>query len=98
VKAAEQETAKDLAYGCRVDRGQLEELSCPSKDSIVSRISPEAPVPVFEIRSESTCLGGAANVSANVGSLGAVPIPSGWLGAISKGSGFRRSFGRSELL
>jgi hypothetical protein len=34
VKAAEQEAAKDFAYGCRVDRGQLEELSCPSKDSI----------------------------------------------------------------
>jgi len=33
VKAAEQEAAKDFAYGCHVDRG-LEELSCPSKDSI----------------------------------------------------------------
>lgn len=46
----------------------------------VSRISPEAPVPVVEIRRESTCLGGAANVSANIGSLGAKPIPLGVLG------------------
>src|SRR5436309_15525178 len=32
----------------------------------VSRISPEAPVPVVDIRRESTHLGGAANVLANL--------------------------------
>jgi D-beta-D-heptose 7-phosphate kinase/D-beta-D-heptose 1-phosphate adenosyltransferase len=32
----------------------------------VTRISPEAPVPVVNIRRESTRLGGAANVVANV--------------------------------
>ena len=37
----------------------------------VSRISPEAPVPVVEIRRESTHLGGAANVMANLLALGA---------------------------
>jgi rfaE bifunctional protein kinase chain/domain len=37
----------------------------------VSRISPEAPVPVVEIRRESTHLGGAANVLANLVALGA---------------------------
>lgn len=37
----------------------------------VSRISPEAPVPVVNIRRESTRLGGAANVLANVTALGA---------------------------
>lgn len=37
----------------------------------VSRISPEAPVPVVEIRRESTHLGGAANVLANLLALGA---------------------------
>ena len=36
----------------------------------VSRISPEAPVPVVEIRRESTHLGGAANVMANLLALG----------------------------
>ena len=43
----------------------------------VSRISPEAPVPVVEIRKETTCLGGAANVVANISSLGGKPIA--WL-------------------
>lgn len=37
----------------------------------VSRISPEAPVPVVDIRRESTHLGGAANVLANLVALGA---------------------------
>src|SRR5258708_75212 len=37
----------------------------------VSRISPEAPVPVVEIKRESTHLGGAANVLANLVALGA---------------------------
>jgi D-beta-D-heptose 7-phosphate kinase/D-beta-D-heptose 1-phosphate adenosyltransferase len=36
----------------------------------VSRLSPEAPVPVVEVRSESVRLGGAANVAANVRALG----------------------------
>ena len=38
----------------------------------VSRISPEAPVPVVNIKRESTRLGGAANVLANVAALGAI--------------------------
>jgi len=37
----------------------------------VSRISPEAPVPVVEIKRESTHPGGAANVMANLLALGA---------------------------
>lgn len=37
----------------------------------VTRISPEAPVPVVDIRRESVHLGGAANVLANLVSLGA---------------------------
>ena len=41
----------------------------------VSRISPEAPVPVVEVKRESTQLGGAANVASNVRSLGGIPIP-----------------------
>ena len=36
----------------------------------VNRISPEAPVPVFEIETEKTGCGGAANVAQNVASLG----------------------------
>src|SRR5882762_567113 len=37
----------------------------------VTRISPEAPVPVVDIKRESTHLGGAANVLANLLALGA---------------------------
>src|SRR6187397_2064923 len=37
----------------------------------VTRISPEAPVPVVDVRRESVHLGGAANVLANLVSLGA---------------------------
>ncbi len=37
----------------------------------VSRISPEAPIPVVEVSSETAVPGGAGNVAVNVGSLGA---------------------------
>ena len=36
----------------------------------VKRISPEAPVPVVEVTSESLMLGGSANVVNNIHSLG----------------------------
>lgn len=40
----------------------------------VSRISPEAPVPVVEVTRESLCLGGAGNVAHNLQALGAYPV------------------------
>jgi|Deesub1362B_J571_1020462.scaffolds.fasta_scaffold00002_415 D-beta-D-heptose 7-phosphate kinase/D-beta-D-heptose 1-phosphate adenosyltransferase len=40
----------------------------------VSRISPEAPVPVVEVTRESLCLGGAGNVTHNLHTLGAYPV------------------------
>jgi rfaE bifunctional protein kinase chain/domain len=46
----------------------------------VSRISPEAPVPVVEIAKESIKLGGAANVALNVKTLGDEPILVGVIG------------------
>ena len=46
----------------------------------VSRISPEAPVPVLEFVKETSHLGGAANVASNIKSLGAKPILLGVLG------------------
>lgn len=46
----------------------------------VARISPEAPVPVVEIESESARLGGAANVANNIRSLGGEPILIGVIG------------------
>jgi bifunctional ADP-heptose synthase (sugar kinase/adenylyltransferase) len=44
---------------------------------VVNRISPEAPVPVVDVREETTRLGGAANVANNIVSLGAVCEVSG---------------------
>jgi D-glycero-beta-D-manno-heptose-7-phosphate kinase len=46
----------------------------------VSRISPEAPVPVVEVETEELRLGGAANVAANVRSLGGNPALIGVVG------------------
>ena len=46
----------------------------------VRRISPEAPVPVVEVASESYHLGGAGNVAANIRALGGIPIPVGIIG------------------
>ncbi|MFT5349055.1 MAG: rfaE bifunctional protein kinase chain/domain, partial [Bacteroidia bacterium] len=40
----------------------------------VSRISPEAPVPIVNLTKKEQRLGGAANVALNLKSLGAVPI------------------------
>src|SRR5712664_4518610 len=46
----------------------------------VTRISPEAPVPVVDIRRESVHLGGAANVLANLITLGATATVIGVVG------------------
>lgn len=46
----------------------------------VSRISPEAPVPVVQVTRESAHLGGAANVVANIRSLGGRAFPVGMIG------------------
>jgi len=46
----------------------------------VSRISPEAPVPVVAVNKETSCLGGAGNVSRNLQSLGASVILAGLVG------------------
>jgi len=56
----------------------------------VSRISPEAPVPVVEIESESYRFGGAANVSHNVSALGARVIPVGVIGDDNSGLALKR--------
>ena len=46
----------------------------------VTRISPEAPVPVVEVSRRSFTPGGAANTAANVGSLGGKPVLAGVVG------------------
>ncbi len=51
----------------------------------VSRVSPEAPVPVVEVESEIITLGGAANVAHNLVLLGAKPIVCGVVGTDTYG-------------
>lgn len=51
----------------------------------VSRISPEAPVPVVEVEEETTMLGGAANVVNNLASLGGKVLLCGVVGDDSPG-------------
>ncbi len=61
----------------------------------VARISPEAPVPVVEIESEATRLGGAANVAHNIASLGGSPLIFGIVGGDDAG-GLLRSIVRES--
>ena len=56
----------------------------------VRRISPEAPVPVVEVRRETVQLGGAGNVLCNLIELGAVAIPVGIIGNDEGGGMLRR--------
>ena len=51
----------------------------------VTRISPEAPVQVFDIRKSEYRLGGAANVGYNVKTLGSNPVLIGIIGDDSEG-------------
>jgi D-beta-D-heptose 7-phosphate kinase/D-beta-D-heptose 1-phosphate adenosyltransferase len=57
----------------------------------VTRISPEAPVPVVDVRRESVHLGGAANVLANLVSLGARGSVIGVTGEDYAGARLRRA-------
>ncbi len=61
----------------------------------VTRISPEAPVPVVEVESESVRLGGAANVANNIAALGGVPILVGVVGADDNGMLLRKTLQES---
>ncbi len=58
----------------------------------VSRISPEAPVPVVEVREESQLLGGSANVAHNVASLGGQALVTGVIGNDFAGQELMRLF------
>jgi len=58
----------------------------------VRRISPEAPVPVVEVKRESWHLGGAGNVVSNLLGLGAQALPIGIVGDDDAGQLVRRKF------
>jgi D-glycero-beta-D-manno-heptose-7-phosphate kinase len=57
----------------------------------VTRISPEAPVPIVRCESEHARLGGAANVAHNLSALGAQPALVGVIGADDAGRRLRRA-------
>lgn len=63
----------------------------------VSRISPEAPVPVVHFESEHSRLGGAANVAHNVAALGARVMLVGVTGADQAAARFRHLMEASGL-
>jgi D-beta-D-heptose 7-phosphate kinase/D-beta-D-heptose 1-phosphate adenosyltransferase len=56
----------------------------------VTRISPEAPVPVVTFQSEEIRLGGAANVANNIAALGGRPVLVGVVGSDATGAELRR--------
>ncbi len=58
----------------------------------VSRISPEAPIPILHVKKEAYRLGGAANVARNASALGARVACAGVLGSDSAAAEVRRLF------
>jgi rfaE bifunctional protein kinase chain/domain len=64
----------------------------------VSRVSPEAPVPVINIASEQLRFGGAANVAFNLVSLGIKPILVGGIGQDRMGDNFLRMLEEKSLI
>ncbi len=64
----------------------------------VTRISPEAPVPVVDVQRESVHLGGAANVLANVVALGAQACVVGVVGNDSAGERLRSDLQKATAL
>ena len=63
----------------------------------INRMSPEASVPVVEVKEHENRLGGAANVALNVQSLGAIPILCSVIGNDSKGKLFKKLMAEANL-
>jgi D-beta-D-heptose 7-phosphate kinase/D-beta-D-heptose 1-phosphate adenosyltransferase len=61
------------------------------------RLSPEAPVPVVTVRERHAALGGAANVAANVGALGARSLLVGVVGDDADGATIRQELAVARL-
>jgi D-beta-D-heptose 7-phosphate kinase/D-beta-D-heptose 1-phosphate adenosyltransferase len=62
----------------------------------VSRISPEAPVPVVEVKADSLCLGGGGNVAQNLFSLEASPLLVGIVGDDEEGHWIKKNVADSR--
>ena len=73
-----------LAAIMRFDRGRVAVLGDLMLDvylwGSVTRISPEAPVPVVNVKKRTFCLGGAANVMRNIATLGGHALAFGAIG------------------
>jgi D-glycero-beta-D-manno-heptose-7-phosphate kinase len=63
----------------------------------VTRISPEAPVPIVAVTKKENRLGGAANVALNIQAMGARPILCSIIGDDEKGSLFLDLMNRQKL-
>ncbi len=63
----------------------------------VDRISPEAPIPIVTVTKQENRLGGAANVSMNLQSLGATPFLVSIIGDDSKGKKFLHLMDKNGL-
>jgi len=63
----------------------------------INRISPEAPVPVVEVKKHENRLGGAANVALNLKALGANPILCSVIGTDERGVLFEKLMKESNL-
>ena len=63
----------------------------------VNRMSPEAPVPVVEVKKHENRLGGAANVALNLKALGATPILCSVVGTGNRGILFKELMDESNL-
>jgi D-glycero-beta-D-manno-heptose-7-phosphate kinase len=63
----------------------------------VNRMSPEAPVPVVEVKKHENRLGGAANVALNLKALGANPVLCSVVGAGNRGVLFKKLMLESKL-
>jgi D-beta-D-heptose 7-phosphate kinase/D-beta-D-heptose 1-phosphate adenosyltransferase len=63
----------------------------------VSRISPEAPVPIVEVTRETHRPGGSANVTANIRALGGIPLTIAVLGRDASGERLRSLFEEEAL-
>ncbi|MBU0672206.1 MAG: D-glycero-beta-D-manno-heptose-7-phosphate kinase, partial [Candidatus Margulisbacteria bacterium] len=65
--------------------------------SRVSRISPEAPVPIADVARISHVPGGCGNVAANVSALGGIPFLVGMIGKDSSGDKLRKALSQAKI-
>ncbi|KXK05878.1 MAG: Bifunctional sugar kinase/adenylyltransferase [Chlorobi bacterium OLB4] len=63
----------------------------------VNRISPEAPVQVFDLEETSNRLGGAANVALNIKMLGSIPVMLGVIGADESAEILKNAFEKNNI-